>query len=188
MKQFLLTIGLAAFLPLALPTTTHAQASDVAFSNIVAFLDASSQAKELTLAIAPSYAPDLMVDGKKAPWGLSVAAMYPVLTAGILTGETGVRMDWLADNLFAPELNVQFQTTMRWFDTVDVTPFVVTGAIFPFGQAGADDTVGAIVGGGIGVRLFTYKSMTVSAGYEVERWTCFPGLIHHVGGALTIRF
>lgn len=182
MKRLLTTIGLAAFLLLALPT--HAQS----LSNIVAFLDASSQAKELTLAIAPAYAPDLVVNGKKAPWGLTAAAMYPVFSAGIVTGEAGGRMDWIADDLFTPELNIQLQTTMRLFNLVDATPFVVSGAIFPFGQAGSDDAVGAIVGGGIGIKLYTYKNLTVSAGYDVERWTCFPGLIHHVGGALTIHF
>jgi len=46
------------------------------WDNIIKFGTESSMAKSLTLAVSPSYAPGLVVDGEKSEFGMSVGALY----------------------------------------------------------------------------------------------------------------
>lgn len=181
---------------IAILTAAFALAASVqgqTWSNLVSLTAAADQAKSLTFVASPAYAPDIVVNGKKAPWGAALGLFYPVLDVGPVRGLAGARVDWLADSFWAPSVDLQLQTSVKLFGKVDVTPFAVTGAIFPLGNSGRGrDAVGAIAGGGAGVRLWSWDNGKtrghISAGYAVEKWTNFDGLVHRIGGAVTVGF
>jgi len=187
MKRTQIAVIAAAF-----ALSLSVQAQTWTWSNMVRFASAASDAKSVTLALSPSYAPDLTVAGKKAPWGVGAAAVYPVLTLGPVQTLTGIRLDWLANQFFAPSVSATVQAPLILFNKVEVTPFGIGGAIFPLGQAGATDAVGAIYGGGLGIKVFSWErggvKGAVSVGGGVERWTPYPGNIYRVGGAVTLKF
>ena len=156
------------------------------FDDIITFKKAAEQAKSLTLIVCPTYAPDLVVGGKHKPWGVSIAGVYPILDVGVVRTLTGLRLDYLADRVWEPGLTVTPQIEFTLGKKVDCAVFGIAGAIFPFNQ-GTKDSVGAIYGVGFGANLLTYKSVSFGAGFKVEKWTPYDGVVWGVGCGLTVK-
>jgi hypothetical protein len=183
MKKLLALIGLAMLVSItSINASTNGWLVD-----IIEFLPAADQARSMSFVVAPSYAPEIVgSDGNNSPWGLTAAALYPVLDLGPIRSMAGVRLDYLADQFWTPSVSVQIGTTARLFGGMEVTPFVTSGAIFPLSQGNDNgDNIGAIIGSGISTKVFKWNKGCISLGYSCEKWTPYPGLIHHVGAALT---
>lgn len=143
----------------------------------------SAPASNWTAAFYPSIAPDLKVDGVSKKFGGGFALFYPV-TEYV---RTGVRVDYLGDKLWMPSVDAQLQASVKLLNKVVVTPFVYGGIAAPIG--GHDgDPVQAISGTGMTARLFEWKNGDICAGYAVEKWSGFEGLVHHPGIVLHWRF
>ena len=188
MKKLIAVIGLV------LAASVINSPAQSGLDKIIKFGIGSDQAKSITLAVSPCYAPEIVVNGAKAPWGLSAAALYPVLdVAGVAQAATGVRVDWLANEFWTPSVDVTLQVPFLFLNKLEVTPFGIAGAIFPLGMGNDNgDSAGAIYGGGVGVKVWSWESGgtkgTVNLGAGVEKWTPYPGEVYRVGGAVTLKF
>ncbi len=139
----------------------------------------------LLVAAYPSYAPNLVVDGKKKPWGAGIAALYPLTQNAF----TGVRFDYLADEFFAPTVDVGLQIPIKVFNKVTVVPFAHTGLNYMASGGGAKNgDVGGILGGGFDVKIAAFKSTSLHLFYAYERWTLFDTGIHHPGVMVQFNF
>lgn len=186
MKKILITLTAA----LALAGSVSAGS---AWDSFITFNAGVNETKSLSFVLSPSYAPDIMVEGEKAPWGVCAAALYPVLDLGIVKGATGARIDWLADTFWAPSVDVTLSVPFTLLGKIDVTPFAIGGAIFPLGSGNDNgDSVGGIYGAGVGVSVLKWERGGIkgdlSVGAAVEKWTPFPGEVYRVGVALTLKF
>lgn len=179
MKRILSIIGVAALLA----TTTQA----AWYSDLVKLNQDINNAKELTVAVYPGYAPDLTIAGVKKPWGAGVALLYPVAANVFIGG----RIDYLGDSFWAPSAEVGLKLDVILFNKFAVTPFTVGGVIVPLAGAGSQNgDVGAIVGAGIKAHLWTFAGGkgSLDCFYVAEHWTIFSGVIHRPGLALTYKF
>lgn len=181
MKKLLL-IGVA----LIAVATVQAQTNQSWWSRLISFEQQAIEAKQLTIAAYPGYAPDLKVDGNEKPWGAGLAALYPVASSHTLVG---ARIDWLADSFWAPSANVTLQADVQLLGH-NFTPFAIGGAIFPLGGAGDDNgEVGAIFGGGVYTTVWKPSdkaSLQVFAAYE--RWTNLDVSVYRPGVAFTLTW
>lgn len=146
----------------------------------------NSDATSLTLALSPSYAPDLKVNGVSKPWGAGLAVLYPVTDFGFV----GARLDYLGGSLWTPSATVGLQYSKKVAGH-QVTAFTVGGGILAAAGAGKQNgQVGAIYGGGIHANVMTFAGGrgSVDLFTEVEKWTIFEGLIYRFGAAATIHF
>jgi len=181
-----------AVLAAALALTVSAFAGS-AWDNFISFNRAVETNKSLTLVLSPSYAPDIVVEGEKAPWGMCAAVLYPVLDLGIVRGLTGARIDWMATEFWAPSVDVTLEMPFTFLGKIEVTPFAIGGAIFPLSNGNDNgESVGGIYGGGVSVSVFNWERGGVkgnlSIGGGCEKWTPYPGEVYRVGVALTLKF
>lgn len=180
MKKLMTIIGVAALLATNLNAAWY--------DDILGFAQATSEAKQLTFAAYPGYAPDLTLsDGTKAPWGAGVALLYPVLSDYTFVG---ARLDWLGNEFWAPSLNATVKADVQLFGH-NFTPFAFGGTIVPLGGAADDNrTFGAIVGTGIYTTIWQPTANTsLQIFYAFEHW--FEPLntdVHRPGIAFTIKF
>lgn len=147
---------------------------------VTTFADSILNSQGLVLAVYPSYARDITVDGNPRPFGFGMAALYPVSQYAF----AGMRLDYLAGSFWAPSATVGAKYTV---DKLPFHPtvFTVGGLIIPLSGAG-DKTysVGAITGIGVDCNLWKSddKRTMIDVFIEAEKWTpTFPGVVIHFG-------
>jgi len=176
MKMKKLTIGAVLLL-----TATTVQAGWLGFAQ------QTSEAKQLTFAAYPGYAPDLTLsDGTKAPLGAGVALLYPVLTEYTFVG---ARVDWLGREFWAPSFNATVKKDVQLFEH-NFTVFGMGGGIIPLGGNVENRELGAIVGTGIYTTIWRpSEKLSLQVFYAYEHW--FSPLntgVHRPGVALTYKW
>lgn len=156
-------------------------------SQAVTFEQGVAEAKTITVAAYPSYAPALTVNGSRKPWGFGVAAIYP-LGNNLFTG---IRGDFLGGSFFAASADVGLKADVQIFGH-NVTPFAITGVISPFFGAGQENqSVGGIIGAGFHANVWHSKdkNKTFNVFFEAEHWTIYSDvIIYHPGAAFTLKF
>lgn len=191
MKKLVLAIGLAlavGVINLAAQETN----STPWYKDWIKFNTGVSNARQLTLAAYPGWAPGLTVNGEKKEWGAGMALLYPISANAFVGG----RVDWLADRFWAPSATIGLQTDVLLFNKLTVTPFTIGGGIVPVGGSGeGNGELGAIVGAGIYSTVWHWRDSAgkdkggLSLFYAAEYWTVFDGvLIHRPGAAFTFKF
>lgn len=163
-------------------------------TRVISLAQGVNDAKQLSFALYPGYAPDLTINGVHKPWGFGAAALYPVYNAGAFSGFTGLRIDYLGDEFFAPSADIGIKADIQLHlfgrDFV-VTPMAYGGMIFPLQGAGDKNMdLGAIVGGGVYSTLWQSadKRMAFTVFAAAEKWTLFDGVIYRPGAAFTFKF
>lgn len=180
MKKLTTIIGLVAMC-----ASVHAQDKTPWYKNIITFQQGVQEGKGLAVAIYPSYAPDVTVDGKRAPFGFGVAALYPVLSDHTFVGG---RIDYLAGSFWAPSATVGAKGDFQLFGK-NCTAYAIGGTVVPLAGAGQKNgDFGAIYGGFLNCNLITKGNFTFSAFGGGEKWSNLPGFILHVGLAATVGF
>lgn len=198
------TLGLIAIGLALLCASVHAQevtppapAEKPWYANPIGFAQHTSDAKSLTLAVYPSYAPGIVTDGKKDQFGFGAALLYPVM-ADTLGGHgfVGGRIDFLGSQFWAPSATLGAQADVQLFGH-NIRVHALGGTIFPLSGAGdKNGAVGGILGTGFSTTLAAFKKdethpdgrYKLSVFGATEKWTIFPGLIYHGGVALTASF
>lgn len=116
----------------------------------------------------------IFVDDDVNSYGAGIGAFYKISDYAL----TGMRLDYVADELAMPSINAQLQIPIRAFNKVTVTPFVVSGLATPLGGRGEDNgQVVGIIGSGLAVGV----TKNLGVVYDVEKWTSFNGLQHRFG-------
>ena len=160
-------------------------------TSLISFVQGVSTNHSLILALYPSYAPDLNIDGKNKPWGAGFAALYPIAPDTLGNHVyTGLRFDYLAGQFFAASADVGLKADVQLFGHT-FTPFVVGGGLIPLQGGGSGNyELGAIVGGGINTAVWQSANgkLTVNLFAEYEHWTLFNSGIYHGGTALNFKF
>lgn len=107
-------------------------------------------------------------------YGGGIAAMYSLNQYAL----TGLRMDYVNDELWMPSINVTLQLPIKVANKITVAPFAISGLATPLGGRGDDngDAVG-IFGAGLAVQV----SKKVGLVYDAEQWTSFSGTQHRFG-------
>ena len=143
---------------------------------------------QLTVAVYPGFSPNLtLADGSESPWGAGVALLYPIspLSPYVLVGG---RFDWLADEFWAPSVDLTIQVPVKVFG-VSVTPFALGGAIYPIGGSQDNHEVGAIVGAGAYATVWRPSEATsLQLFYAYEHWFNLECDVHRPGLAFTVKF
>jgi hypothetical protein len=153
---------------------------------VFSFVQDVKQAREITVALYPSYSPKLVCNGEARKWGAGLAALYP------LTQYTyaGLRLDYAGGQFWMPSCTAGLKADVQLFGHT-ITPFLTGGAIFPLSGAGdRNGQVGAIVGTGITSVIWSSedKKRFLNFFYAIEKWTIFDGETHHIGAAFTLKF
>jgi len=106
--------------------------------------------------------------------GGGIAAMYSLNQYAL----TGLRMDYVNDELWMPSINVTLQLPIRVANKLTVSPFVISGLATPLGEREEDngEAVG-IFGGGLAVQVKKNFGLV----YDSEIWTGFSGVQHRFG-------
>lgn len=134
----------------------------------------------------------------KEKWGGGFGAFYP-LSDYILAG---VRMDYIDDELWMPSGNATLQVPLHPFKWLTITPLGYAGIGIPISGAtfgdytvpgsihNNDGQVTAIYGYGVAVGIYKSKDAkwSLSAFWEHEKWSGFPGSQEHGGLALHVKF
>lgn len=116
----------------------------------------------------------IYVDDDVNQLGGGVAVMYSLSQYAL----TGLRMDYVHDELWMPSVNLTLQLPIKLANKVTVSPFAITGLATPLGGRGDDNGEAvAIVGGGVAAQI-TKKFGLV---YDAEMWTGFDGTQHRFG-------
>lgn len=183
-------------LALLIAPFVHAQDTNAEIKgSIVTFIQNVTSNKSLTLALYPSYAPSIVVNGKKDTFGLGFAALTPVamipaLSENVIAQHSyvGLRFDYLAHEAFASTVGVGMRGDFQlWGHNFDV--FAQTGANIPFAGFGIKNgEIGAMAGGGGYTSLWTFTHGSFGLQISVERWTQFSGYILHGGPVLNVNF
>lgn len=186
-------IGIAALM-LAMMATVHAQpsVSPEVKSNVVSFVQGVSAEKNITVALYPSYAPNLInKDGKSDQWGAGIALTYhPAGAVGQYTF-VGLRADWLGSEIGLASASGGLKADVQIFG-FNVTPLAFTSATIPMSGTQEDGNWGVAVGGGVKADLWKGKIAGLDAKLSVfavaEKWSQFDGMIYHLGPALTLKW
>ena len=165
-------------------------------ASVISFAQEMADAGNVTLSVSPAYAPEIKDDnGDKAQWGVGVSATYTLQGAIGQYTFTGVRVDYLGGQLWAPSVTGGLKADVTLFDKVKVTPIAYTGMVFPLSdwkqQAGS---VGIIAGGGLKVGLYSTTvagyPLDVFAGVAYEHWAMqdgsMPGAVYR--GFFGVKF
>lgn len=192
MKKLLLLVGVAALLA----TTTQAQdtnpPSGSTKDRIITFVQDTSTARSLVLAVYPSYAPELAVNGEKDRWGFGAAALYPIPGDLGQYSYVGLRIDWLGSSWWAPSATVGLKADVQLFG-VTMTPMVYTGGVVPISGAGDQNgDWGYIVGGGMKARVWKGtvfgKEASLDLAAAAEKWSQFDGNVYHIAPVFRISW
>ena len=157
-------------------------------TRIIGFAQDTSAAKSVVVAIYPSYAPELQVGGKKQQLGFGLAALYPVSQYVY----TGIRVDYLGGNFWAPSINVGLKADVQLFG-VNITPMLYTGGVVPLSGAGDQNKDwGYITGGGAMVSVWKgtlfKKEASLTLAATAEKWSQFDGNVYHLAPVLRIKW
>lgn len=189
MKKLLL-IGVAALLA---TVSLNAQDTNTPTGStkdrLLSFVQDASSTRSLVLAVYPSYAPDLInADGRKDQWGFGAAALYAVSQFVY----TGLRVDYLAGEFWAPSINVGLKADVQVFG-LNFTPMAYTGAVVPLSGAGdKNGDWGYIVGGGVKARIWSGELFGKAASFDLaataEKWSQFDGEVYHIAPVFKIAW
>jgi hypothetical protein len=208
MKTKILIIVMAS---LALVSVASAQTNSSGLSNIspelkdaiISFKQDVEVNRTLTVALYPTYAPEIVVDGKKHQWGAGVALLCPATAIPALEDNAvadhafgGIRLDMLGGQFFASTVAVGFKAHVQFFGH-DFVPFVESGVNIPITGAGDKNAeLGAMYGSGVTTSLFAFgkanevgdKPGSINGFIAVEKWTQFKGYEAHVGASVTWKW
>lgn len=170
-------------------------------SEVLTFLQDVSAQKSISVAVYPSYAPDIKVDGKRENWGAGIALLVPATVIPALEDSSlashafgGLRFDMLGKQFFASTVAVGLKGDFQIYKH-NFTIFGESGVNIPL--AGSSETsVGGMVGTGISTTLFTFGPKDADENRPgifglfaaVEKWTQFSGYVGHFGLNGTYRF
>lgn len=191
-KTTLAIIGVAALLA----TSVSAQTNDQIKAAFLSFDQSVLANRSLSIAAYPSYAPSIVVNGKKDNFGFGLAAVTPASVVPGLQGTAvgnhgfmGLRFDYLAHQAFASTvgIGVQYELQVKghnfdWFGH--------TGANIPFSGFGVHNgDIGGMVGAGGYTDLYRF-STNAGLGLQIsgEKWTQFPGIVLHGGPVFNWKF
>lgn len=189
MKKYLILLAL-----LAAPFT-HADTNDVLKTSVVSFTQLSISNRSITIAAYPTYAPQIVIDGKKDNFGVGMELLTPVaLVPGLADSAiaqhtfVGVRFDYLAHQAFASTVGLGMKGDMQlWGHTF--TGFTQASANIPFSGFGVQNgQLGAAVGGGVYTTIWTFTHGSLGFESSAEKWTQFQGEVFHAGPVLTLSF
>jgi hypothetical protein len=167
-------------------------------TRVISFTQGVSGSSNLNFAVYPSYAPDLInADGESDQFGAGVALTYSFQGDVGQHLFTGLRVDYLGSEFWAPSINGGLKADVQFFGH-NFTPFAYTGAVVPLSGAGdLDGEWGLIYGAGVKTdvwrgKLFG-KDASMGIGAAVERWDTFgkrnfDGAIYHIAPVLSIKW
>lgn len=152
----------------------------------------------VTFGIYPSYAPKLInSQGLSDKWGAGIFATYNFKGA---VGDhlfTGLRLDYLGSEFWAPSINGGLKADVQVLGH-NFTPFAYTGAIVPVSGAGdLNGDWGIIYGGGVKTHIMSFKVFNKDAsldlGAAVERWDTlgkrnFDGPVYHIAPVFSVAW
>ena len=116
----------------------------------------------------------ILVDDDINEYGAGVGVFYKMSDFAL----TGMRLDYVDNELTMPSMNVQLQLPIKAFGKVTVTPFVVSGIATPLSGRGEDNgEVVGIIGSGLAVGI----TKNLGVVYDLEKWTTFDGTQHRFG-------
>lgn len=116
----------------------------------------------------------IYVDDDVNSMGGGIAAMYSLNEYAL----TGLRMDYVNEELWMPSINVTLQLPIKVAGKVTVAPFAISGLATPLDGRGDDNGEAvAIVGAGLAVQV----SKSIGLVYDAEMWTGFSGTQHRFG-------
>lgn len=191
MKKLISIVGVAALLA----TDVVAQTNNDLKTTVIAFEQTTASNRDLTIAAYPSYAPDIVVNGKKDSFGVGIALLTPASIIPALQDNTvaqhafgGVRFDYLAHQAFASTVAVGMKGDVQlWGHTF--TGFATSGVNIPFSGFGVKNgDLGAMAGGGGYTSLWTFTHGNLGIQLSAEKWTQFPGVVFHGGPVLRLTF
>lgn len=192
-----LLLALALVIPLCFVVPLARGQDAPWYANPIGFAQHTSDAKGLSAALYPSYAPGIVTDGKKDRFGFGLALLYPVLPDALGGhGFVGGRIDFLGSQFWAPSATLGVQADLQLFNH-NVRAFAIGGTIFPLSGAGdKNGAVGGIAGAGFYTTIYGWSKdaanpegkYRLGAFGAAEKWTIFPGMIYHAGLALTANF
>lgn len=208
MKKLLSSLCVAATLVLA--TLTNAQETNLptslspeAKTAAISFAQNVQAAKSLTVALYPTIAPGIVVDGKKSQLGAGIAAMYPMdgfnaLSNNIVAQHTfaGLRFDLIGGKYFASTVALGAKADFQLWGH-NYTVFGESGANIPLSGAGDNNlALGAMVGTGLETRVWSFgkadangiKPGSLCVFGVVEKWTLYSGYVFHPGVSVTWNF
>lgn len=193
MKTKLTSITSAALLLFTIITAVAQDAPADVKTRVIAFEQGVAGASNITLAIYPSYAPNLVnADGKKDQFGFGVSATYTFSGALGQHLFTGLRLDYLQGTFWVPSVNGGVKADVQILGH-NFVPFAYTGIIKPLttGNDSATD-FGMIAGAGVMTEIWHGKLLgkpaAFSLGVAAEKWGHFDGLVYHIAPALTIKW
>lgn len=156
---------------------------------LISFVQDTSAARSLVFAFYPSFASKLVdADGNKNQWGFGAAALYPISQYVY----TGIRVDYLAGEFWAPSINVGLKADVQIFGW-NFTPMVYSGGVVPLSGAGEKNgDWGYILGAGAKARLWEGKVFGKAAAFDlaatVEKWSQFDGEVLHIAPVFKITW
>lgn len=187
---------LFAFLTCALlSVSAFAQTNDQIKTSVISFAQLTASNKSLTIAVYPSFAPQIVVDGHKDNFGFGAAVLTPVSLVPTLQDSVvaqhsfvGLRLDYLAHQAYASTVGVGMKGDFQlWGHNFEA--FAETGANVPFSGFGVHNgDIGAMAGGGLYTSLWAFSHGTLGLQVSAEKWTQFQGEVFHGGPVLTIHF
>lgn len=185
----LLIIGVAALLATVSTAQDTNPPAGSTKDRLLSFVQDTSAAKTLVVAVYPTYAPQLLnARGEKDQWGFGAAALYPVSQFVY----TGIRVDYLASEFWAPSINVGLKADVQVFG-LNFTPMAYTGAVVPLSGAGdKNGDWGYIVGGGVKARIWSGelfgKAASLDLAATAEKWSQFDGEVYHIAPVFKIAW
>lgn len=161
----------------------------------LAFAQDMKDAGNLTVAVSPSYAPEIKRStGKSDPWGAGLSLTYRIPADTGILGHTfvGAQLDYIGGEFLsvgvAGGLKGNFQIKGQNFDIG-----AYAGAVKAV--AGSDETdLGLMSGTYLKTTVKTWDSIAgigpgkLDVGGAVEKWERFPGNVYRVGVAFSIVF
>jgi hypothetical protein len=169
----------------------------------ISFYQGVSASHSLTVAVYPTYAPSIVVDGKKSQFGAGIAAIYPLdginaLSNNVVAKHTfaGLRFDLIGGKYFASTVALGAKADFQLWSH-NFTVFGESGANIPLSGAGNNNVaLGAMVGTGIETRLFSFgkpdangvKPFSIDIFVLAEKWTLYSGEVFHGGPVLNWSF
>lgn len=144
----------------------------------------------LTLVVYASHAKGLVdAKGNDASWGGGFALVHPIDSQGYASA--GLRMQWLAGDVYIPSLTANVQTTKNLFGIPNayVTTFGFGGAVLPVGGTTENGNLSLTYGVGASIKYRIKPNLEIGVAYGIEFW---PGLnvnrLEHFGPVIHWAF
>ncbi len=172
-------------------------------TQIIGFAQQAYTNRDIAVAVYPSYAPNIVIDGKKDTLGLGIAVLCPASSISSLSDNTfaqhafgGLRFDLLGGQFFASTVVFGVKGDFQIYKH-DITIFGESGANIPITGAGNNNiNLGAMVGTGLETEVLKFGKANVDGTKNgslivfgsVEEWTQFDSQVYHLGAAVNWTF